>query len=217
MVPIFTYEGSVSTSPQSQPSSQSLASDKSSLLHYPGQVPHHTRSHPPIQERCSSAVITGPFRGSRPTCGSLSPISPHKETSEQNSVFSPWKQFQFPQPSLSSCRSVSSMLSSVREEMRSRPKLSMFLLFWAALAPTCVGLFIGLTLGWTTPYSIAATTALFITSFCLLITMVTCLLTCTQVTGYRSGYQTIFGDDTGFNEDADRHEQTAKNSSSLVE
>eukprot|EP00092_Neocalanus_flemingeri_P091688 GFUD01116308.1.p1 GENE.GFUD01116308.1~~GFUD01116308.1.p1 ORF type:complete len:228 (-),score=64.08 GFUD01116308.1:59-694(-) len=189
MVPIFTYEHAGTNS---QPTSQSP------LLHCPGQIPHQSRSQPPIKERCSSAVITGSCQGSRPTCGSLSPITPHKET-EQTSVFSPFRQFPHTittATTTTSPLSVTHVYFSFRDHFRSKPKLSLVLLLWVSLSPAVIGLIIGLIFGWTKSYSLPAITTLFIASFCLVISVVTITLTCPQVTGNRSGYQTLFGNNT---------------------
>ena len=198
MVSIFPYGGSGLASPQSPPSSHSLASDQSHLLHCPGQIPHHTRSHPPIQERCSSAVITGQCRGSRPTCGDLSPICLHTGD-DSSSVFSPspWRQFAHTESiTVSSGQSVTSIVSSVAGNLRTRLALQIFCLLWAAVSFLLVGLFIGLTWGWITPYGIAACSALFISALCLLGVTVTCFLACPRGVGSRSGYETVLGVDS---------------------
>eukprot|EP00092_Neocalanus_flemingeri_P098887 GFUD01126134.1.p1 GENE.GFUD01126134.1~~GFUD01126134.1.p1 ORF type:complete len:221 (-),score=38.58 GFUD01126134.1:29-691(-) len=161
------------------------------------------------QSRCSSATASDQSPYSRLSCGSLSPISISSKTNDDikiiitdpqnNSTFSSVHDAQSkpnkePNPSI---LSISSLFISINNGLR-QPWSWLVILLWAVLSPVVLGLFIGLTIGWTNLPGRAISIGLFFASASLLvgILITSSLWRFVSNIRRRSRYQTLPGDNT---------------------
>eukprot|EP00092_Neocalanus_flemingeri_P089625 GFUD01113411.1.p1 GENE.GFUD01113411.1~~GFUD01113411.1.p1 ORF type:complete len:228 (+),score=29.88 GFUD01113411.1:66-749(+) len=162
---------------------------------------------PTALSRCSSASAHDQCPYSRLSCGSLSPICSNTNNEvkifitdpQNNSVFSsvhdpPFKPTQEPNPSI---LSISSLFTSINNGLM-QPWSRLVILLWAVLSPVVLGLFIGLTIGWTNLPGRAISIGLLFASASILV----CSLITSSLWRFgsnirrRSLYQTLPGDNT---------------------
>ena len=166
------------------------------------------------QSRCSSVLATDQCSYSRLSCGSLSPISICSNTNNDvkivitdpqnnNSVFSSVEDLsaraqEVPNPSMNLISASASILFTSLNDVLRQPWSRLLTILWAILSPALLGLFVGLTIGWTNLPGLAISIGLFFASLSLLfIILITISVWRFGVNmRRRSQYQTLPGDNT---------------------